>query len=256
MNCLDFRRRLLSDPLARDEDLLAHEASCPDCGPFARELRADEMRLRGIMRSVTPPEGLVERIQLAARFEHRAASRRRWWYSAAAAVLLTVGVSMVSLFSTSLERSNVALAQSVLNHIEDEAQHLREARPVSAARVKWVFKRFGAELAADIGPVHFAAECLMRHRNGVHLVIPGKMGPITVFYMPGEPAASVMPVRSARFEGEIVPTGWGSIAVVGERGEPLQGLGERLAGMVSWPVDASTVSGLTGRSLARLAGTP
>ena len=235
MNCLDFRRRLLTDPLAGDEDLLAHEATCTTCAPFARDLRAREIRMRSLLQNVVPPPGLAERVSLAARFQQRAERRRQWWYSAAAGVLLAVGVSMASLFSTSIERTNVALAQSVINHIEDEASHLRAAHPIPTTRVNGVFERFGAELAADIGPVHFAAECLMRQRNGVHLVMPGRMGPVTVFFMPGEMADTTMPVASARFNGEIVPTHWGSIAVVGEAGESVDGLGERLAAAVRWP---------------------
>jgi len=153
---------------------------------------------------------------------------------------------MLSLWTTSLERGHATLAQSVLYHIDDEASHLHTAQPLSSERVRGVFARFGAELAEEIGPVHFAAECLMRERNGVHLVMPGKMGPITVFFMPGEMTGTEVPVDSARFAGRIIPTGWGSIAVVGENGEPLQGLGERLAAAVHWPQAAGDRSGLAG----------
>jgi hypothetical protein len=246
MNCLDFRRRMLADPLAADEDLQAHEAACPDCAPFARELRAREVQLRALLRDVAPPPGMAERIQLAARFERRSAWQQRWWFGAAAALVLAVGLAMLSLWTKSVERSGVTLAQSVIYHIEDEPSHLHESRPVSTARVASVFARFGAELTADIGPVRFAAECLMRHRNGVHLVLPGRMGPVTVFFMPGEMAGGELPVQSARFDGRILPMDWGSIAVVGEAGEPLDALGERLAGAVRWPLAQPGGSGLAG----------
>lgn len=246
MNCLDFRRRMLADPFAGDDDLQAHEAACPDCAPFARELRAQEVRLRGLLQEVTPPAGMAERIQLSARFEQRSARQQRWWYGAAAALMLAVGLGILSLWTTSIERSGVTLAQSVIYHIEDEASHLRESRPVPVARVEAVFARFGAELAADIGPVNFAAECLMRHRNGVHLVLPGQRGPVTVFFMPGEMTQDELAVSSARFAGRILPTRWGSIAVVGEDGEQLDGLGERLAGAVRWPRSPTQESGVAG----------
>jgi len=249
MNCLEFRRQVLADPLGRDNELLEHEANCPDCRPFARDVRAQEVRLRGILQDVAPPQGMVEQIQLAARFEQRAAVQRRWWYSAAASVLLAIGISMLSLFNTSLERGDVVLARSVLNHIEDESSHLRAARPVTPERLASVFDRFGAQLAGDIGTVNFAAECLMRNRNGVHLVLPGRMGPITVFFMPGEMADGMLAVNSARFDGQIVPTSWGSIAVVGEAGEVLDGLGERLAAAVRWPKPAQAESTALGRGL-------
>ena len=247
MNCLDFRRQLLTDPFCKDTELLAHEADCPSCAPFARDVRAQEIRLRNALQAISPPDGMAERIQLAARFDQRSTVQRRWWYSAAAAVLMTIGVSMVSLFTTSIDRGNVALAQSVINHIEDESNHLHEAQPVSAGRMNRVFERFGAELAGNIGTVNFAAECLMRDRTGVHLVLPGKMGPITVFFMPGEMTASTLAVNSARFNGQILPTSWGSIAVVGEAGESLDGLGERLAAAVRWPRTDTVELDLIGR---------
>lgn len=257
MNCLDFRRRMLSDPFARDPELEAHEAECAECAPFARELRAQEIQLRSLLQGVSPPNGLAERIQLAARFEARAEGQRRWWYAAAASVLLLIGASMVSLWTTTLERGHETLAQSVLDHIEDEASHLRAATPVSTARVRWVFRRFGAELVGDVGQVNFAAECLMRRRNGVHLVVPGEMGPVTVFFMPGEMTDRVIALDSDRFDGRIVPTGWGSVAVVGERGEPLDGMGERMAARVNWPIAAAEPAGplLGGRAPAEDAAT-
>ncbi|MCB1774708.1 MAG: DUF3379 family protein [Gammaproteobacteria bacterium] len=244
MNCLEFRRQLTIDPMTDDGALAEHEQQCPDCAAFAREIRADEIKLRALLRSIQPPEGMADRIRLAAGFEQRAAVRRRWWYGAAAGVLMAIGVSMVSLFSTTLERGNVALAQSVIHHIEDEANHLHEAHPVSSGRVNYVFRRFGAELTTNIGPIHFAAECLMRERNGVHLVLPGQSGPITVFFMPGETADGDLEIRSPRFQGHLVPTDWGSIAVVGERGEVLEDLGRRIAAAVNWPDGEIAVSTL------------
>ncbi len=252
MNCLEFRRQLLVDPLHMDETAASHEAECESCATHAREVRAQEIKLRAMLMEVTPPEGMAERIQLAARFEAGAVTRRRWWYSAAAGVMLAIGVSMVSLWTASVERGGLALAQSVIHHIEDEASHLREAHPVSTGRVDYVFDRFGAKLTDDIGPVHFAAECLMRTRNGIHLVLPGTKGAITVFLMPDEMIDEPLPVRSARFEGQIIPTAWGSIAVVGESGEQIAGIGARLASLVIWSNEEVAGSALAaGRLVGR-----
>jgi len=238
MNCLDFRRRTTIDPLADDAELMAHEAQCHGCAAYAREIRAQEIRLRAALNDVAPPAGLAERVVLAARYEQQAGHRRRWWYGAAASLLLMVGVSMVTVFQNAHHRGQQDLVQSVLKHITDEAHHLHEVSAVSRGRLHWTFERFGARLVGDIGRVNFAAECLMRHRNGVHLVLPGRMGPITVFYMPGEMIEGAVPVASEQMAGRIVPTAWGSVAVVGEIGEELDGLGERLAGAVEWPSTA------------------
>ena len=156
MNCLDFRRQMLADPFCRDEDMLAHEADCPACapvrprGPGTGSACCAAPCRRSPRRRAWPSASNWPRASINA-----PTVRRRWWYSAAATVLMAIGVSMVSLFSTSLERGNVALAQSVINHIEDESSHLREARPVIVGRLNRVFERFGAQLAGDIGTVQF-----------------------------------------------------------------------------------------------------
>ena len=243
MNCLEFRRLLLQDPFANDPAMHEHEQDCRQCNQYAQEQRAHERQLRDMFNEITPPPELAENIQLAVRLDRRVQSRRQVSFAAAASVLLIVGATITSLVNERWERGNMALAQSVLNHIDDEAHHLREAGPVSRSRVNFVFARFGAALTEDIGQINFAAECLMRKSNGVHLVLPGKNGPITAFFMPGETPGKVIPVKSERFQGRIAPTAWGSVAVVGEHGENLEGMAERLAKAVHWPQAEQSVGG-------------
>ena len=236
MDCLSFRRRVLEDPFDDDARVMQHEQACPGCAEFARETRNREHALRHLL-DVPPPPGMSERIQMAISFdEHQRRQRHRpWWSSAVAGLLIAIAAVTLSIILDPLDRRNVALAESVINHIKDEAHHLREAGPAGAEEVRRVFRRFGAELEGDIGRVNFAAMCLMRKKTGVHLVIPGRSGPITVFYMPDEMTETPIEVADDRFQGLIVPTEWGSVAVVGERGEPLEGVARRLVRAVYWP---------------------
>jgi len=242
MNCLEFRRKLLEDPYNKDAEIFEHEDTCSECAPFAREMRAQEVRLRAMFNAITPPPELAENIQLEVHFQGRASSRRRVWYAAAASILLVMGATVTSLVSETWERGNMALAQSVLNHIDDEAQHLHTAGPTAPTRIAHVFERFGAKITGDLGQVNFAAECLMRKSNGVHLVLPGKQGPITIFYMPNEIASRFSKIDSDRFHGEIVPTVWGSVAAIGEQGENLDGIAQHMADNVIWPTKVALSS--------------
>jgi len=252
MNCLEFRRLLLQDPYADDPAMREHEQSCDQCRHYAEEQRLQEEQLRDMLNDISPPPELAEKILLAAHLKQRGRFRRQAWYAAAASVLLIVGATITSLITESWERGNMALAQSVLNHIEDEAHHLREAGPVAQNRARFVFARFGAQLVEDIGQINFAAECLMRKRNGVHLVLSGEQGPITAFFMPGEHVEETIPVKSERFQGTITPTGWGSVAVVGEHGENLQDMTARLSTAVSWPIRGDSINAGSGRAAAPL----
>jgi len=234
MNCLEFRRRLLEDPYDTDIALAQHEDHCDQCAPYARQIRAQETQLRAMLNDISPPPELAENIRLEASFEQQGRSRRQVWYAAAASVLLIIGATTASLVTETWERGNMALAQSVLNHIDDEAHHLRSAGPTAPQRVANVFERFGATVTGNLGQVNFAAECLMRKSNGVHLVVPGKLGPVTVFYIPGEYSDTVININSSRFHGVITPTSWGSVAVVGEQGETLDAMARQMANAVQW----------------------
>jgi len=235
MNCLEYRRQLLQDPYQGSDELIEHEANCSECANFSREIRQQEASLRALLKTPNPPPELAENIRLGMRLEQRADTGRRVWFAAAASVLLMVGASMLSLFTERYEREHLALAQNVIYHIKDEAKHLRDPGPASPQRVKAVLARFGAELDGDIGRINFAAECVMRNRTGVHLVLSGKQGPVTVFFMPGEQAPGVIPVDSDRFHGEIIPTRWGTLAVVGEQNEDIDLVATRVRHAVRWP---------------------
>lgn len=235
MDCLEFRRRLLQDPYENDGDLLEHEANCAECAHFSHSVRAQEAALRALLNSPAPPPELAENIRLSTQLEHPLGYARRAWFGAAASLLLAIGISMTSLFSEHHERAEMTLAQNVIHHIEDEASHLHDHGPASPARVGTVLARFGAKLVSDPGEVRFAAECVMRKRTGVHLVLRGDRGPVTVFFMPGEHLAAVTEVDSARFHGEIIPTEWGVLAVIGEHGEQVAPIAERMTRAVHWP---------------------
>jgi hypothetical protein len=243
MDCVSYRRRLLEDPMRNDADFLEHEQACSGCADHARRVRASEIKLRALLH-VTPPPELAERIQLAASLEPPRATSRRRRLGIAAGFAMLASALTVGWFMTPAERRALTLADSVLHHIYDEAHHMREVGPVAPFQIDALFSRYGAQLSGKLGEVNFAAHCLMRKKNGVHLVLPGDIGPITVFFMPDETLSEPMVVSDARFSGYIQPTAWGSIAVVGELGERLDGLADRLLRSVHWLAGLSEHDGL------------
>lgn len=247
MDCLSFRRKLLEAPLRNDAEVTEHEAACPTCAEFARRTRAQEARLRALL-NVSPPPELPERIQLAVSFAQRPlpAGGQRRWASLAAGLLLVVSAISLSWYLSPLERRSLGLAEAVLQHVHDELHHLREINDISTGQLTALFGRHGAQMHDHLGQVNFAAECLMRRKKGIHLVLPGRLGPVTVFFMPDEAVSQVARVEDQRFQGEVLPTDWGSLAIVGEHGEPLDAIARRLLDAVAWPVRLSATAGYAG----------
>ncbi|UCE88557.1 MAG: DUF3379 family protein [Pseudomonadota bacterium] len=223
MNCLEYRRLMTIEPGSRDPELLEHAGKCAACATFNARLQRFEHNL-GQTLAVEAPEGLESRILL--RQSVKASRARRAWnqriYAVAATMLLTVGVVSGWMLTKYTQRVQAPLDQLVLNHIHDEEGHLHERNDVQLAELNQVVNRFGVRADALPAQVNFAHPCPMRKDKGAHLVLAGKQGPVTVLIIPGEQVRERTAVRDERFEGYILPTRYGALAIIGEHGEQLE----------------------------------
>lgn len=236
MNCLEFRQNLLIEPRSQDQAFIEHAAACPECAREARRALRFEERLRSAL-DVPKPIGMESRI-LSARsgsWLNALLTSAPRWAALAAGLLMTLGLAgWFSYHWHDYIGTPSGLELAVLNHILDEREHLHEDRDIPSAAVERLISHFGARIEGDIGRVSFVSRCNIRKYSGVHMVVTGQQGPVTVLMMPGEYLQHQREVRSSRFTGLIAPTGYGSIAVVGEQSEPLEKVVERIMRVVVW----------------------
>jgi len=183
---------------------------------------------------VMPPLPPIEGAQVlhfprpgAGRFSTRA------WIGVAASVLLAVSLA-VRFYDTDV-KSTASLADEIVAHLDHEPQALRvTSRPVSAQRLAAVLKDDVAELDDDIGLITYANTCVIDGKEIPHLVVQGKRGPITLLLLPDELVDRALPLEGDGVSGVVLPVGRGSIAIIGEREEPLRGISQRVANAVKW----------------------
>lgn len=236
MNCLEFRHHLLTDPLEESAGFARHRASCPVCAREAQQAWQFEQQLRAAA-MVGIPDGLQARILLARALDKPGRSWRRPWLAMVASLLLVVGIAGGLIYDRSEKTGQpIDLQTAVFRHINDELDHLYEERNLDAGQLAGLFTSFGARVEEGIGKVNYAGRCTIRKQAGLHLVLPGQRGPVTVLFMPNEPVSTRQTLRTERFSAVIVPTGYGSVAVVGEHGETtLDEVLDKVSRHVTWP---------------------
>jgi anti-sigma factor RsiW len=223
MNCLEFRRQLLTDPRLKSADIAEHRLACEPCARFAQQQHAMEQTLHETLH-VEVPDGLASRILLRQRLEERRqAFWRRGLWAMAATLVVSMGLAIYFPGTTP-----PSLEASVLAHVERETDHMQAHDNVKLVEVNTRMKKYGAQLNQPVGTVNFAMSCPMRKTTGFHMVIQGEHGPVTVLVMPGDYIAQRKTVSDQRFQGVVMPTQSGSMAIVAANADDLAQVEKRL----------------------------
>lgn len=220
MNCLEFRHACLTEPDGQDSEFRAHAETCHACQAFLEEQRQMEERLRRVL-AVAPPPGLTARVMLKQSF-----APRHWLPRLAVAATLLMAIAATSV--TYLWNRPLSLEAEVLAHINAEPEALTAQGPAVPDKLAAVLRALGAQFDSVPGEVRYAGVCDIRRRPGAHFVLAGERGPITVLFLPEERVPQRMTVRDANLEGVVLPVDGGSLAIVGNRGEPLDAMERRL----------------------------
>jgi len=231
MDDLEFRRQAYTDPECKDSGFLEHKNKSADNVNFVEDLQLLDESLKQAM-NLKPPEDLAERIKLNQTLRHHQVMRKRTLYGSMAASVLIVVAVFFSLQPVNQHKSN--LDQQVLSHIYHEIDHLYEQQDRSLKQVNILLSEFGSHLNRSIGSINYLGSCEIANKKGVHMVVEGTVGPITVMMLPDSPVNSQHLISDKRFNGLIMPAGKGSMAVVGEKGESLKLLQEKLIENIRW----------------------
>jgi len=242
MNCEIFRQRVAAEPAATGKALEVHAAGCVDCRRKREAWRALDERIAGALAVPFPKFRMpaLDAVQGDNQGDNVVAltDRRRQRLSRPAWFGLAAGLALAAFFGlqfTKIEHSSLPLAQQVIAHMDHE-QYSRVVTdvPVPERTLEAVVGNDVAELSPGVGLVTYARSCVINGKLVPHLVIQGKNGPVTLLLMPEEPVASPVPLEGEGVNGVILPVGGGSIAIVGEREEALEGIREQVVNSVKW----------------------
>jgi hypothetical protein len=232
MNCLEFRRLALIDPLHPGQAALDHAAGCPQCARFHQALCQQEEALYRAL-CVPVPEGLADRVLLkrSPRLIERAWSILGPLTALAAVLVLALGIG--GLLPRGLTQE--ALAAGVIDHVRHEPQALVADQQVPAATLTRAFARSGGDLSAPPFTASYAGRCpLPGGGEGEHLVLKTPQGKVTLILMPSKPVAAALRLFKDGLNVSVLPAGRGSLALVAETEAQVRAAEVDLLSAVRW----------------------
>jgi Protein of unknown function (DUF3379) len=239
MNCDEYREAVSAEPSFAGG--AEHLEGCAACRRYRDEMRELDERIGRALAIEVPdlelpdlPAPAPSVVALSSPPGGRAGRRFPIpaWFAIAASVALA---ALLALHFTGPGVDRPSLAVEVLAHLDGEPNALIPTDvPVPAGQLAAVVPPNIAVLNGNAGLITYARTCVIDGHLVPHLVIQGAKGAITIILMPEEKVDKAIPLEGNTVEGVILPVGDGSIAIVGERGERLDDVRQKILKSVTW----------------------
>lgn len=236
MDDLEFRRRLLSDPKDRSDEVLHKILADKNNRQYADNLTSLDNKLEQAF-NIDVPDDLADKIIFAHSPAKKQVSMSSRMFALAASIIFTIGLSvgqinwgqvLISPAYANLE----GMAMEHIIHGEQFAYDIDEnnsEQEVNAKLSTYAYKLNGSF------PFHlyYLNHCSFgREHSALHMVFAGKEGKVTAFISKIKvPKANVFFQKGLK--GEIVPLEKGSLVLIGEENENIQALSQKITLLLS-----------------------
>lgn len=234
MNCNDYREAIAAEPAYEGGE--THLQACAACRSYRDDMRALDLKIQQALSLPVPELEVPELPGVDTSNVATLPGRRRLttptWFAVAATVVIAAFVG-VRMFGSAV--TYPSLADEIVAHLDHEPGSLRVTdEPVSDRRLTRVVPASIANMNHDAGLITYAQTCVINGRNIPHLVLQGKLGPVTILLMPDEMIDAAVEIDGQSINGVILPVGSGSIAIIGNDDEDLSNIQDNVVNSVTW----------------------
>lgn len=246
----EFRLRAFSEPGSDDPDL--HEAARGDSARqrLMQEIAELEEHISSAISTVSVPSGLADRLKQQVDPAPAAGSKRGLmrFFPVAAMVVIAAAITLIPDLGNRPSAEDIAFHDDLVAHLHEEAPTYDGDTSARWAEVSGVLAAAGLAAAGNGSPtgngiplqtagLKFARHCnLGEAGRGAHIVLEGERGPVSVILATNKPVERAIDIEDERFHGRIIPTEYGNMAVIGERGEVLADYETMVADSVEWSI--------------------
>ncbi|MCW8331921.1 DUF3379 domain-containing protein [Photobacterium sp. SDRW27] len=238
MDDLEFRRRILADPNDNSQDMVAARNSSIANRKLSDELLQLDAKLESALK-VNVPDDLADRILFHQSGQpERTQSKMRFHLAIAASVAFAFGL-FIGQFNSQISPApgyTSEIAQVALDHVYTEAPFINGIdEAVSLQQVNAKLTPFGSELSDLPGHVYYVNHCGFGDKNALHMVMATDSGKVTVFVVP-EQSQSMSPFSDNSLQGVVMPIQNASLIVVGDKGQDVTPVANRLKSNLNWEI--------------------
>jgi len=235
MDCTTVRERIEADPAQLDIECASHVDDCTACAAYAERVRNAEWLIHEALRfDVAAVKQNAARPTVT---RTTIVYSQRFWGGIAATLVVGLAVWFGSFVGPTAGQDELA-AEVVAHWYEEPGSWTRTDVRVSPASLEEVVGEHAEVDIGGLGLVSYAMSCFVRGEWVPHLVMQGELGPVMLLLLPHESVTEPVPLElpAEGLSGVIIPLGEGSIAVMGEAGEAIEPIRERLNSAVEWSI--------------------
>ncbi|WP_310598198.1 DUF3379 domain-containing protein [Aeromonas aquatica] len=249
MDELEFRRRAIAHPTDADPAFLEAAEASPANRSYLDEMKQLDRQLHRTL-EVEVPAGLAERILLRQAVEPDDDEvvvpllpppvRTNWRPLAmAASVAFLLGISTRWLSWPVTTPDEPSLAQVAMAHVYGEEPFIKGVdERVSLQTINAKMEKYGATLMDMPGmKVTYVNHCAFYQGPALHMVLQGKMGPVSLFLVPKHVPLRIQPdFADGQLKGEILPLKGANMVLIGDMQEPLAPVARQLESHLHWSI--------------------
>jgi hypothetical protein len=199
LDCQHVRLAIGGDPRHLPPDVVQHLATCAACTKFRDETLAMEDRLKAAL------ELPLHRFRQPA--QPGISPVRRFAVAASVVLAVLVGAGSWLLWP------QPTLASEVMDHLRHEAGSWEQQSHLPDSALQAVLDKAGVKFNPSF-PVVYASPCRFRGHTVPHLVVLTDHGAVTVMVLSHEKVSAPEKFSSDGYQGELLPAGDGSVALV------------------------------------------
>ena len=220
MEHAEFRRLFGANPKRTEPAVLEHRASCPDCAKYATDMQRIDAMVHGALNVPAPKPGP----------KPWEVERRVPWLAIAASILVVIAAGATMWVGHRRD----ALIVEVVKHADRERDVLIVSdHRVDAEKVQRTMAKAGAHMAVSL-PFSIARTCKIRGIVAPHFVMQTSDGAVAILLLSKERMLTRHSFEELGYQGEIVPMGSHSIAVIGSSKAAVRQGSELASHSIEW----------------------